>query len=784
MMEHSIYSRHKGLLSTILISAASLYGLANSTPANASFWPQIEDFACLADYSEKDLTCAAKDIRVSEVTNITNLDGTTPVECVLGTDVTFKADVTILTTANERYGYAVWLPEGAWSAEDRNTDNTCSVLVGKTDGPGIDIDGDNCADISKASGFSPIHVYEDEVITLYCRDEDNSGKAEFDYCTSWSQQEYGLCDGENEMPTPAGSPSKCRCESFDIDVFIKPDPPEMTKSLIGSNTSTEPGGEYTFSLSFTNDSKTSIFLDSLDDKVDVRNEDGLYEYTLDLWGPTEVVTSATADGVYLTSSTCSQPSNGGEIPSTTPYGCQFTVHIVDRDLPDTQDPQIYDDVVLAYFLDAKGSPVTDGETCPTGVGGSDGQFCTNVQTVQVTNLAPAISVTKTPDKDEVKEPGESVEFTIEVTNSKPANEDWDDPVQVYSLTDSDFGDLDGKGTCDLTSPNASLSPQESYTCSFSEVISGDYPTDPHMNTVTAVARDNENDDATAMATASVDIVDVPSNINLVKTAGDAADGATYEVPETGDSANTEPVDFTFVFSVDGSSVDNVEFDKLEDVVDGQMTDLTDLCLIDFAKGAVVDPPAPLSAKYTLAPGESARCIITLELTGDAGDLYTNLATIFGTDDDGEAKQASDPADVLFVDVPLQITPKFALKARVFVRIPNNGVDNIELSSIKLKNLPLADGAGIQDKFQILDESALGYNYGTSTSLPFCKIGTILVGETYECAFTIKLFSGFTGHGDVAEFFSGAEGLIGEFTDGDGGSPVTTTLGLSFQTDEP
>lgn len=781
-MEHSIDSRHKRLFSAMLIGAVGLYGLANSNPVNASFFPQLEEFACLADYSGKNLTCTANDIRVSEVTNVTNLDGTTPVECVLGESVTFKADITIETTANERYGYGVWLPEGQWSARDRNPDNTCSVLIGQTDGPGIDLDGDVCADISKAGDNSPVHVYENEVITLFCRDDDQSGQAEFNYCASWNQQEYGICSGTE--PTPAGSPSKCRCESFDIDVFIKPDPPAMTKTLVSSDTSSEPGGEYTFELSFTNQAGSSIFLDSLTDHVDVRDEGGLYEYSIDLWGSTTTVDSTTTDGVYLTDSNCVQPANGGEIPPTNAYGCQFTVHIVDRDLPDTQAPQIYDDVILAYFLDEKGSPVTNGETCPTGVGGSDGQFCTNVQTVQVTNLAPAISVTKTTDKSEVKEPGESVLFTIEVTNTKPVGEHWDDPIQLYSLVDSDFGDLDGKGSCDLSSPDASLSPQASYTCSFSEFIGGDYPTDPHMNTVTAMARDNENDDATAMATASVNIVDVPSNITLVKTAGDAADGDTYEVPETGDSANTEPVDFTFVFSVDGNSVDNVTFDKLEDLVDGLTTDLTEACLIDFAKGMVVDPPAPLIDGYTLAPGESASCTVTLELTGNASDLYTNLATIFGTDDDNEAKQASDPADVLFVDVPLQITPKFALKARVFVSIPNNGIDNFDITSLTLKSLNLVDGAGIADQFKVLDESASGYNYGTSTSLPFCQVGTVLVGDTYECAFTIKFFSGFTGQGDVAQFFSGADGLVAEFDDGDGGTPVTTTVGLSFETDEP
>lgn len=797
-MERLIHSRLIRILSIGLMSTAALYGLTKSSPANASFFPQLEEFACLADYSGKNLTCTANDIRVSEVTNVTNLDGSTPVECVLGDKVTFRADITVETTANERYGYGIWLPEGNWSAADRNTNNTCSVLIGQTDGPGVDIDGDVCADISKAAGFNPVHVYEDEVITLFCRDDDQSGKAEFNYCASWNQQEYGQCT--EDEPTPAGSPSKCRCESFDIDVFIKPEPPTMTKTLSSTNTYAEPGGEYTFDFSFTNESKTSVFLGSLEDRIDVRDEGGLYEKTLNLWGATTIVTAGTSDGVYLTASTCTQPAdvgNGiGEVVPSATYSCEFKVYVVDRDLPDLPltPTQIYDDVVLAYFTDKTGAPVTDGETCPVGVGGAPGQFCSNKQTVQVTNLKPDISVTKTPDKSSVLEPGEDVTFTVVVTNNAASTATWDSPVTLTTLSDSDF-DITGDGGAAVVSSTCStggsIAANSTYTCQFTAYISGSFGDVAHSNTVTAIATDNENDTDMATGPASVSFADVPSVIALIKTAGGEADGVTHQVSETGDTGNTEPVVYKFEFSVDSNSVDNVIFDTLEDIVDPDgaaiFSDLTSQCNVDSINGNPVTPVA-LSSGIELAPGEYASCEITLQVQGNAGDLLHNLATIRGTDSDGFAKNASDPASVEFLDVPLQITPEVAMKARVFVRLPNNGVDDVSITTLTIGGANLVDGGGVPDQFQILDETAAMFGpYGASDGpYAFCTTTTINQGDTYECGFTIKLFPGFeTGltDPDIDQQFVGPNGLIFTLDDGDS-APVSTIIDLIFGSNEP
>lgn len=56
-------------LGIVLISGASLYG-ATITTANASFFPQKMDQACMAEQAGFNLNCTANDVRVSKVDNI------------------------------------------------------------------------------------------------------------------------------------------------------------------------------------------------------------------------------------------------------------------------------------------------------------------------------------------------------------------------------------------------------------------------------------------------------------------------------------------------------------------------------------------------------------------------------------------------------------------------------------------------------------------------------------------------------------------------------------------
>lgn len=757
-------------LGLALLCTASLYGATSLAPAYATFFPQLNNHACLAEYSGTHLTCTANDIQVSEVTNVTNPDGTSPVECVLGEQFEFKADFTVITTATSRYGYGIWLPEGNWSAADENPDNTCSVISGKTDGPGIDLDGDSCADISKKAGNSQTHVYLGETITMLCRDDDDSGKADFNYCASWNQQEYGLCDGDN--PTPAGSPSKCRCDTFDIDVFIQPDPPDVVKTLTSAQTLPEPGGSFNYTVSFTNpNASTSIFITSLSDEIDIGGE-GTFDSSLDLWGAVDVVNPG-IDGVYLTATSCTQPAdigNGpGEILPGATYSCMFTVHIVDRDLPNDQSPEFYDDLVKLALEDKNQDPVADSTSCAAIPGSVVGDHCTNEITVQITNLPPDIRVTKTADKASVLEPGEDVEFTITVYNDSAT---YDSPVVLTSLMDSIYGNLVGKGTC---ATGGSIALGDNYSCSFTEFVAGDQG-DSFTNTVTAIARDDEFDTDTATDMHTVLVEDVPSDISLTKTPSEDS------VLETGDDTTLfRDVDFTFLFSVDALGVDDVTFDGLTDTEFGDI--LAD-CTVDMKNGVALVPTEPLNG-FTLSPGDNASCTITRGLQGDDDDQHNNTATITGEDEDMQPVQAMASATVDFDPVAPASDMAFATSLLVVLEIQNAGIEDLTLTALTVLDNPVVDNA---DYGTFIIRNAVGGEHA-NVSYPACNMNEVLGyngsgTDTYSCAFTIELKPGIENTDDINFLAQGVlNGIAATLTDDDGESD-TNFVSVEVNTVEP
>jgi len=364
----------------------------------------------------------------------------------------------------------------------------------------------------------------------------------------------------------------------------------------------------------------------------------------------------------------------------------------------------------------------------------------------------------------VLEPGANVTFDIVVTSTSG---NYDNPLTITGLLDTDFGDLNGVGDC---ATGGSLSLGSPYSCSFTAFIAGDAG-DVHSNTVTAYAVDNEGDQAQNSDGATVNINDVPSAITLEKTAN------PIEVLETGDDVTVfRDVDYTFEFCVkpyldDGVTprVDDVTFSSL---TDDQFGTLTGDCMV----GGIT----PLNG-YVLSPGQCASCVITEQLQGNAGDIHTNIATINGTDEDGQPVTDSDDATVTFLNAPLDITPEFALKARAFVRLTNGGVDNATISTLTIMGTNLVAGAG-GTGFLILDETPT-YSYNTGDGpYAFCAAGTVIVpGATYECAFTIKLYPGFDA-GNISFTASGTDGLIVTLVDDDG-SDVTETIGIHIATNE-
>ncbi|WP_413110383.1 hypothetical protein [Thaumasiovibrio sp. DFM-14] len=748
-------------LSAIVCTIGYLSFASANARAEAYTFNPIEK-ACMADayllepgnsLPKDALNCTANDVEITQV-----IPTDPNAECVLGTTFSFEADVTVRTNANERYDTTFYLPltEQSPQVVQGVGSKNCSLILPVPGGSGevadVDLDGDECGDISKASGVDE-YTLQNETITMLCSDEDGDSRADFVYCAAWDNIERNNCT-VSEDPFSGQIPntkSKCNCDTFNIDVFIKPPAPAITKALVGTDTYSEPGGEFTFDISFTNGSSvSSLFLTSLTDEIDI-DGDGTYDHTVDLWGTP--APAGSADGIYLTATNCLSGSPYEIAPSAT-YSCQIKVHIVDSDLPNVPAPAIYDDVIKAVLEDKNGTDIGDGSTCPSGLGAGNGDNCSSVKRVTITNLPPTVSVDKTADKSEVLEPGENVEFTVTVTNTSGS---FDSPVTLTSLTDTIYGDI--LGNCLKTT----LAKDESTTCTFTEFVAGDQG-ESELNEATAIVTDNENDTGTDSDTHLVNILDVPSMIELVKTA------SPETVEETGDDPSLfRQVDYTFTFSVKlggGFGVDDVTFTQLDDTIFG---DITNECNVTSKNGAP-HASTPLTNGFVLQPGEWASCVITKGLQGDFEDVHTNVATIYGTDDDGIPLTASNDATVTFTNVPPTSTLAFALSGLVVIEITNTGIENVTLDTLTLAGINVADGAG-NTQFTILN--TLGGDYD-GVSYDACNLGEVIgysgsATDTYACAFTVELKPGLENTDAVNFLATSTEAVTVGVADNDGNS---------------
>lgn len=175
------------------------------------------------------------------------------------------------------------------------------------------------------------------------------------------------------------------------------------------------------------------------------------------------------------------------------------------------------------------------------------------KTCKITNTGkdhiPAIEVTKTADKTSVEETGENVTFTFTVKNTSKV-----DTVEILSLVDSVYGNLDGDHACKVgntLAPNA--------VCSFTltKNISGDASGNPHKNTFTATVKDDEQNEVSGSDDETITFTDVKPSIEVLKTAN------VSEIPETGGEV-------TFTFKVTNRSLEKVTITSLEDDVIGTL----------------------------------------------------------------------------------------------------------------------------------------------------------------------------------------------------------------------
>lgn len=265
-----------------------------------------------------------------------------------------------------------------------------------------------------------------------------------------------------------------------------------------------------------------------------------------------------------------------------------------------------------------------------------------------TNTKLSINVEKTANPTSVPETGGDVEFTIKVKNTSAV------AVNLTSLNDDKFGDLNNEGTCFVPQ---TISAGDSYECKFTKNISGEAETQ-HKNIVTATASGvTDTDDAT------VGFTDVAPTIEVTKTP------SVTEIAETGG-------DVTFTFTVKNtSSKESVTITSLSDSVYGTLSGDAD-CQV----GTV------------LSAGSSCEFSITRWVEGDSsGNAHKNVFTGKAKDNDGTEATDDDDATVGFTDVRPLVTMEKSVTPSIHIepggtftytlKITNNSEEDVEITTL-------------------------------------------------------------------------------------------------------
>ncbi len=319
---------------------------------------------------------------------------------------------------------------------------------------------------------------------------------------------------------------------------------------------------------------------------------------------------------------------------------------------------------------------------------NDGTEATNTDdaTVDFTDVAPAIEVTKTANPTAVPETGGNVLFTFVVTNTST-----EEAVTILSLSDSVYGTLAGDADCTV---GTVLAAGDSCTFLLTKWVEGDFSGPNHINVFTAVAEDNDGTDATDTDDATVDFENVLPTIEVTKTADPTA------VPETGGS-----VTFTFVVK-NASTEEPVTITSLSDSVYGTLAGDAD-CAVNTI----------------LLAGASCDFTRTQWVEGDfSGPDHINVFTAKAVDNDNTEATDSDDATVDFTNVlPIIEVTKTADPTSV----PETGGD--VLFTFVVKNTSTEEPVTITS----LSDSV----YGTLDGDNDCMVGTVLAAGA-SCEFSI------------------------------------------------
>ncbi len=423
------------------------------------------------------------------------------------------------------------------------------------------------------------------------------------------------------------------CDTATVNIISPVSSIQLTKTADPVQL-TEPGGLVIFTILITNTSTSgrAVTIDTLTDDV---------------------------YGDLNGQGTCSVPQT---IAAGHAYQCEFITNYTG--VPG--DFQV--DIVTASGADTLNNPVQSSDSAH----------------VSIIDSPSSLALTKVANPTSVPEPGGIVTFTFSITNTSAV-----DSITIDTLTDSIYGNLNGRGNCAV---GQTLAAGASYTCSFSTTVTGNAG-DSETNIAIVTGTDDDGNDVHASDDATVNITDVPASIVLTKTANPTS------LPEPGG-----PVTFSVIIT-NTSPADEVTIETLTDDIHGNL-----------------NGQGNCSVPQTLAVGASYECHFTATVSGNAGDVETDIVAATGTDDDGSGVSANDDADVFITDVlPTIVLTKTASPSVV----PEPG--GVVSFTITISNTSPADPIDILT----LADSV----YGDLNGMGDCVLPqTIPVGGSYACTF--------------------------------------------------
>ncbi len=654
----ALFKRVKNTLVIVLASILNLYAIhvfAEATGPGDIVPDDGTTVSCMQEIAGFDLNCTANDVRVSGVADVTGdgivdenditfaqkcdatasnagadcssdsnicLDGDGNPDSDLcgdkcaypGDTTTFSATFIFELSAQERYDVGAYFEVKPDEAEDGALTGACQIVTLPEDetqftrpdgtmGNYVDLDStckgggcpqpkDLCGDIDNDN--NPVYYdmrgnkTQADLITATCSDPDNDGKLNLPNCTSWRQSGANeVCfDGLDAFP---GSPSKCNCDpNFQVPIDVPAATITVDKSASPTSVDENKDGKpVTYTVKVTNN---SLFADvTINTLLD------------DMFGDITFVHAP------ITSTDCLVPQ---VIAPGVTYPCTFTATI------SGQGGDEHTNTVTASGEDENGNLMEDSDDA----------------TVAINDVPFDFSVNKTADPEFRFEPGGLFTFTVEVTNTSPADE-----ITVTSIIDSVYGDLNGQGNCSVPQTlligdgvsESTPDDGDTYTCSFTVEEIHQPPWD-ETDVVKVYANDEETDKDTVFRTAdaTIQINDVDSSISVTKTAAPT----TFNEPS---GVITYDIDVT-----NTSSTDVVYINSLNDTILGDVT----------TPGHDGITNTTCSVSQTLLVGETYSCEVEVkhEVNGDGS--ITNTVTAEGEDDDGEAVKGSDSETVTYKDV--------------------------------------------------------------------------------------------------------------------------------------